>query len=169
MPLAVAAALALCLATAVSTVSSAASGSSGSGRPPPPAPPNQPGWEPQHRHDGGGFPYTPPSFPDSCLGEFSFCSATGACVLDSANATMCAACKKGQYLCPLPGPGGGLACAASAESCTRPSTPLPRTTSFPGIPLTDCLCSDASDCPGLKGTHLDHTLHIEARLGAIFY
>jgi hypothetical protein len=103
--------------------------------PPPPPPPPPPWHEKQHRHDGGGWPYTPPSFPDSCLGEYSFCNSTGSCVLDSANATMCGACKKGEYLCPGP----ALVCAGSAAEYR-------------------------TACPGLQGTHLDETLPIEQRL-----
>lgn len=101
--------------------------------PPTPAPP--PPHEKQHRHDGGGWPYTPPAFPDRCLGEFSFCNNTGSCVLDAANETMCTACKMGEYLCPGP----MLVCAGSAAAYR-------------------------TDCPGLKGTHLDETLPIETRL-----
>jgi hypothetical protein len=56
-------------------------------------------------------------------------------VLDAANETMCNACKKGEYLCPGP----LLVCAGNAAAYH-------------------------TDCPGLKGTHLDETLPIETRL-----
>ena len=56
-------------------------------------------------------------------------------MLDSSNATMCALCKRGEYLCP----GDTRTCAASAAAY-------------------------AADCPGLKGTHLDAALPVEARL-----
>ena len=71
------------LAGAATLLLGLSSASAAAGPAPAPAPPHKPGWEPQHRHDGGGFPYTPPSYPDSCLGEYSFCNTTGACVLDS--------------------------------------------------------------------------------------
>ena len=142
------------LAAALVGGSSSAGGAGGAGSPPPPPaalvggssaggagsppPPPPPPWnETQHRHEGGGFPYTPPAYPDACLGEYSFCAppASGACVLDAANATMCSACKAGEYLCPGP----ALVCAASAAAY-------------------------GADCPGIKGTHLDEALAIEARL-----
>eukprot|EP01044_Picomonas_judraskeda_P013817 COSAG03_NODE_2129_length_3093_cov_5.664329_3_plen_384_part_00 len=104
-------------------------------QPSPPPPPPPPWHEKQHRHDGGGWPYTPPAFPDRCLGEFSFCNSTGSCVLDAANETMCRACKNGEYLCPGP----ALVCAGSAAAYR-------------------------TACPGLAGTHLDESLPIEKRL-----
>jgi beta-glucosidase len=86
-----------------------------------------------HRRDTA-WPYVPPSFPDGCLGEYSFCNSSGSCTLNSSNVSACAACGKGEYLCP-----DWRTCAASAAAYKHA-------------------------CPGLNGTHLDETLGIEARL-----
>ena len=90
--------------------------------------------EPQWHRNDAAWPYIPPSFPDACLGEYSYCNCSGACVLDSSNATACGICGKGQYLCP-----DGSTCAGTAKAYT-------------------------TECPGLQGTHLDASLPVEARL-----
>ena len=70
----------------------------------------RPGPAHLHRPDGA-WPYVPPAFPNGCLGEFSFCSRSKACVLDSANASACAVCGAGEYLCP-----DWRSCAPSAQA-----------------------------------------------------
>ena len=70
----------------------------------------RPGPAHHHRPDGA-WPYVPPAFPNGCLGEFSFCSRSKACVLDSANASACAVCGAGEYLCP-----DWRSCAPSAQA-----------------------------------------------------
>ena len=86
-----------------------------------------------HRRDAS-MPYTPPQWADKCLGEYSYCNATGSCTLDSSNAAWCARCGKGQYLCP-----DATTCAPSADAYR-------------------------TACPGLAGTHLDETLSEDKRL-----
>ena len=66
--------------------------------------------ETQHRHDGGGWPYTPPSFPESCLGEFSFCNSSRSCVLVSWAPATRAPADNSTLLCML--------VLASAVPCT---------------------------------------------------
>jgi beta-glucosidase len=75
-----------------------------------------------------------------CAGEFSLCPNGQTCAL--VTATECAAPCSGAtpYVCPLGG---------AAPAC------------FDGA---DFLAS----CPGLKGTHFDNTLSVEARLDAMF-
>ena len=77
----------------------------------------------------------------SCMGEYQAC-LDGSCSLFECNAdgTAAAGCNAGAYLCPLPSP------ATGDWHCVDDATAL------------------LSGCPGVNGTHLDHTLPIDTRI-----
>eukprot|EP00936_MAST-01D_sp_MAST-1D-sp1_P000772 g772.t1 len=75
------------------------------------------------------------------MGEYQAC-LDGSCSLFECNAdgTAAAGCNAGAYLCPLPSP------ATGDWHCVDDATAL------------------LSGCPGVNGTHLDHTLPIDTRI-----
>jgi beta-glucosidase len=75
-----------------------------------------------------------PSHPDSCLGEFSYCNETGACTLFGDGVGDC-----------------GNSCKSGEYLCPVSATCVTGAAGYLG-------------CPGLAGTHLDHTLDVERRL-----
>ena len=77
--------------------------------------------------------------PDSCLGEYQLCPASGMCTLFSCNASESGVpdCQRGEYRCPL------------SHDCVEAAA---------------FLGGGYSKCPGVAGSHLDHTLPVEQRL-----
>lgn len=72
--------------------------------------------------------------PTPCLGEFTRCPDSGVCTMSAHWCGSGSSCKAGQYLCP-----------SDSKTCVDSA-------------------ADYLACPGLNGTHLDHTLGVEARL-----